>query len=103
MDAVVAHQWECGLNYAYYDALHGGYPLVHNSPFLHEDGVGLYYPEFEAAQGGALLAEAWAREPAFWDDYRDRAAAYLRRLAPEHPDNVAAYAGRVAALMGDRP
>src|SRR5438445_3926149 len=44
LDAVVAHQWECGLNYAYYDALYGGYPLVHNSDFLRDDGVGLYYP-----------------------------------------------------------
>ena len=30
-DIVLAHQWENGLNYAYNDALYGGYPFEHNS------------------------------------------------------------------------
>ena len=77
MDAVVSHQWECGLNYAYYDALHGGYPLLHNSPYLREAGVGLYYEGFEAAQGGRVLLQAWAREAGWWDDYRAHAASWL--------------------------
>ncbi|MDE2357460.1 MAG: DUF2827 family protein, partial [Alphaproteobacteria bacterium] len=44
VEIVLSHQWENGLNYLFYEALHGGYPLVHNSPFL---GVaGYFYPEF---------------------------------------------------------
>jgi hypothetical protein len=102
IDAVVAHQWECGLNYAYYDALHGGYPLVHNSEFLAADGVGLYYPGFRAAAGGQVLLDAWARDAAYWDDYRVRAARYLSALDPAAPAKVAAYRRRILELMGDR-
>ena len=88
MDAVVAHHWECGLNYAYYDALHGGYPLIHNSSFLQNAGVGLSYPGFAAAAGGDVLLEAWHRELGFWDDYRRHGVDHLQSLAPTHPDNI---------------
>ena len=30
VDIVLSHQWENGLNYAYNDALYGGYPFIHN-------------------------------------------------------------------------
>ena len=42
-DAVVTHHWENGLNYLYYEVLHGGYPLVHNSACLKDWGY--YYPD----------------------------------------------------------
>lgn len=103
LDAVVAHQWECDLNYAYYDALQGGYPLVHNSPALHDAGVGLYYPGFSAVQGGEVLLQAWQQEPGFWQDYQRAAAAWLKRLAPEDPANVAAFARRLQAPAGAVP
>ena len=48
IDIVLSYQWELGLNYAYYEALYGNYPLVHNSPFLRDAGVGFYYHEFDA-------------------------------------------------------
>jgi hypothetical protein len=100
LDAVVAHQWECGLNYAYYDALHGGYPLIHNSEFLMKDGVGFYYPHFEAGKGAEALLAAWAKEPGYWKDYRDRSSRHLATLAPDHPANVAAFAQRIDNLVG---
>lgn len=95
MDAVVSHQWECGLNYLYYDTLYGGYPLIHNSAFLKASGVGIYYPDFEASAGGHALLDAWRQEPEFWDDYKKTGAAYLRRLAPAHPENVDAFVKRL--------
>lgn len=95
MDAVVAHHWECGLNYAYYDALHGGYPLIHNSSFLQDAGVGFYYPGFSASGGGSALVDAWSREPEFWDDYRRQSKAYLQGLAPANPENVHAFMSRL--------
>lgn len=95
VDAVVAHQWECGLNYAYYDALYGGYPLVHNSEFLQAAGQGFYYPHFSAMEGAEQLLRAWAREPGFWQDYHRGALQYLRALAPSHPQNQQAFAVRV--------
>ena len=95
MNAVVSHQWECGLNYLYYDTLYGGYPLIHNSEYLAADGIGIYYPHFEASTGGRVLLEAWRQEPEFWDDYKKTGAAYLRRLSPSHPDNVDAFVKRL--------
>ena len=100
LDAVVAHHWECELNYAYYDALHGGYPLVHNSDPLKRAGVGLHYPGFSAVQGGQALLQAWQQEPGYWHDYQRAAAAWLKRLAPEEPANVAAFTRRLQATAG---
>ncbi|MEO6920196.1 MAG: DUF2827 domain-containing protein [Collimonas sp.] len=95
MDAVVSHQWENGQNYLYYDALYGGYPLIHNSEYLAADGIGIYYPHFEASAGGKALLDAWNQEPEFWDDYKKTGAAYLRKLDPAHPDNVEAFVKRL--------
>lgn len=102
MDAVVAHQWECGLNYAYYDALHGGYPLVHNSEFLRDAGLGFHYPDFAAGKGAEALLRAWEQEPEFWPDYRARSAAHLAQLAPDHPRNIDAFSRRILEVVGDR-
>lgn len=95
MDAVISHQWECGLNYLYYDTLYGGYPLIHNSPYLKADGIGFYYPDFEAVRGARSLLEAWRREPDSWADYKQTGAAFLRRLDPLHPENVDAFVQRL--------
>jgi len=102
IDAVVAHQWECGLNYAYYDALHGGYPLVHNSEFLREAGVGFFYPDFAAGLGAKALLDAWHQEPEFWQDYGAHSSAYLEQLAPDHPRNIDVFSRRIRDLLGDR-
>ncbi len=100
LNAVVAHQWECELNYAYYDALYGGYPLLHNSDALHRAGVGLYYAGFGAAEGGRVLVNAWRQDPAYWQDYQRHARDWLSRLAPEQPANVAAFMHRLQTIGG---
>jgi hypothetical protein len=102
MDAVVSHQWGNAQNYLYYDALHGGYPLVHNSEMLNERGVGFYYPHFDAGQGGEALLQAWRQPPEFWDGYRRNAAAFLATVAPAHEGNIRAYASRMTALQEGR-
>lgn len=99
VDAVVSHQWECGLNYGYYDALYGGYPLIHNSEFLRAAGMGFYYPGFEAIQGANALLEAQKQDLGFWQDYKASAARYLRKLDPADTANVQAYRHRVLAAM----
>ena len=95
MDAVVAHHWECGQNYGYYDALYGGYPLIHNSEFLLKDGVGIYYPEFSATKGGDALLEAWNQPPEYWQDYKKKAEEFLKTLHPEHPENIIIFTERL--------
>ncbi len=100
LDAVVAHHWECGLNYAYYDALYGGYPLIHNSDFLRDRSQGFYYPEFSARQGAEAFVDAWRQPAGFWEDYRRRAADYLQTLSPEHPENIRIFSERLLHVAG---
>lgn len=95
MDAVVAHHWECGQNYGYYDALYGGYPLIHNSEYLQKDGVGIYYPEFSATKGGDALIEAWNQPPEYWQDYKKKADEFLKTLHPENPENIRIFTERL--------
>lgn len=86
-DAVVTHHWQNGLNYLYYEVLHGGYPLVHNSPWLRDQGY--YYPDFAAEAGGAALLAAMADHDAGLDAYRTATAALTARVSPRARENVA--------------
>jgi hypothetical protein len=102
MDAVVSHQWENAQNYLYYDALHGGYPLVHNSTLLQEHGVGFYYPEFDAGAGGQALLGAWEQPDEYWTDYRRHAAAFLETVSPRDEANLRTFADRITGLLEGR-
>lgn len=95
-DAVVSHQWQNDQNYLYLDALHGAYPLIHNSPWLRDQGY--YYPDFDCHEGGAQLRAAAAGHDQNLVDYRARSARRIRQLAPDLPENVRAYARRLLAL-----
>ena len=101
IDAVVSHQWECALNYSYYDALYGGYPLIHNSEFLRDAGLGFFYHGSSASAGGDALLKAWECAPDFWEGYHRKAMEYLRKLAPDDPNNIQAFAGRLQALTAE--
>lgn len=102
IDAVVAHQWECDLNYAYCDALHGGYPLVHNSDHLRDEGVGLYYPGFRATEGGNALLRGHRESDEFWQTYAQQARAYLDQLSPLTQANIGHITARLNDLCGAR-
>ncbi|MBI0330356.1 DUF2827 domain-containing protein [Burkholderia plantarii] len=95
VDAVISHQWENPQNYLYYDALYGGYPLIHNSPMLGD--AGYYYPEFDSATGGRVLLEAWREHDANLAGYREKADAMLRRVSIDNPANLDAYVERLFA------
>lgn len=99
LDVVVSHQWECGLNYLYYDALYGGYPLIHNSPYLEAAKMGFHYPDFDAVRAGGHLLALQGREEGYWRDYRDAARRFLSTVSPAAGPNVAAFAHRIAGLM----
>lgn len=96
-DVVLAHQWECGLNYAYYDALYGGYPLVHNSPLL-PPGVGYYYPGFDAHAGAQVLLEVLQHHDRDLEEYEHRADAFIDTVRIAWPANLRAHAQRIEAL-----
>jgi hypothetical protein len=96
-DAVVAHQWENDQNYSYLDALHGDYPLIHNSPWLRD--AGYYYPDFDATRGAAQLLDAARSHHARLKDYRRRSRAVIAALAPCHPANLEGYARRLTGVL----
>lgn len=92
-DAVVSHQWRNSQNYSYLDALYGNYPLIHNSPWLHDlAGAGYYYPGFEAAEGGRQLQLAFESHDANLGDYKVRSQKVFQAVNPFSDANMAAYA-----------
>jgi hypothetical protein len=101
LDAVVAHQWQNAQNYAYYDALFGGFPLIHNSSILNQYGVGFYYPDFSAIIGGEKFIEAWRKPVEFWNEYKKNNIIFLNKLHPENPSNILAFRNRISNIFGD--
>jgi hypothetical protein len=83
VDTVVAHHWENGLNYLYYDVLYGGYPLVHNSEFLRD--VGYYFEAFDASSGAAALERAVDSHDEQFDSYQSRSRELLWSVSPDNP------------------
>ena len=100
VDVVVSHHWENAQNYVYYEALYGGYPLIHNSHLLGD--CGYRYHDFDCEEGGAALRRAFAEHDANLESYRQTANAYLHRLDPENEVNVRAYADAIDALYVNR-
>jgi len=102
-DAVVSHQWANDQNYSYLDTLYGGYPLVHNSPWLHGFGAGYYYPGFEAAEGGRQLLLAAREHDARLADQCRAAQAVFAAVDPFSEANLQAYAQMLQRLCHDTP
>lgn len=92
-DAIVTHHWENGLNYLYYEALHGGYPLIHNAMVA---PAGYPYADFDAEDGARALIAAKARHDAELPAYRARADALLESVRPDNQAVIAAH----EALLG---
>jgi hypothetical protein len=99
-DAIVAHSWENAQNYLYYEALYGGYPLVHNSALL--GSCGYRYHDFDCHEGALALREAYATHDCRLADYRRDAQAFLHTLDPQHPANVDSYTAALLALSPER-
>ena len=97
-DIVLAHQWENGLNYAYNDALYGGYPFVHNSTLLPK-GVGYYYEGFDAFHGADVLLNVIDNHDKHHETYQKRANAFLETLLPSNPINIAIYEREIQRLF----
>lgn len=93
---VISHQITCPQNYLYLDALHGRYPLIHNSPMFAD--VGYYYPDSDIAAGAMQMRNAIVEHDRNLDWYAGRAAAKIASLSPDARANRDAYARRLLAL-----
>ncbi|WGE64865.1 DUF2827 family protein [Actinobacillus equuli] len=98
VDIVVSHQWENGLNYAYNDALYGGYPFIHNSKLLPK-GVGYYYDQFDAFDGAKVLLDVIDNHDKDHEAYVKRANEYLDSLLPTNPVNIYLYEKEIKRLF----
>jgi hypothetical protein len=96
-DCIISHHWENGQNYLYYEALYGGYPLVHNSEFIKD--YGYYYPEFDTQAGGRALNEAFANHDQNWDSYRKSSLELLAHLDIQNPQNIDSYSREILRLF----
>jgi hypothetical protein len=88
-DALVTHQWENALNYLYWEALYGGYPLIHNSPRIAD--LGYHYADFDAEAGGAALLRARAQHDDMLETYRAAANGFIATLDPLNRANIVAH------------
>jgi hypothetical protein len=76
--------------------LYGGYPLIHNSPWLKE--AGYYFPGFDAQEGGRQLLHAFREHDSTLDDYRARAQRVIDAVSPFNQANLDAFADRLIGL-----
>jgi hypothetical protein len=96
VDVVVCHQWENAQNYVYYEALFGGYPLIHNSDCVAD--CGYRFRDFDCEEGGRALLHAFVQHDTHLESYRRTANEFLRTLDPENEANVRAYSDAIAQL-----
>jgi hypothetical protein len=97
---VVSHQFECTQNYLYLDALHGNYPLIHNSPLFAD--VGYYYPDNDIAAGVEQFRLALAEHDTNLEFHRARNALKFEEVSPLSRANRDAYARRLVSLMNSK-
>ena len=95
-DCIVSHHWENGQNYLYYEALYGGYPLVHNSEFIRD--LGYFYPDFDSQVGGEALVRAFESHDKNLDSYKTKSAEFLKTLDIHHRPNIEAYSNELISL-----
>jgi len=96
VDAVVSHQWENAQNYVYYEAVYGGYPLIHNSHLIVD--CGYRYHDFDCEEGGSALRRAFSVHDENLESYRATARQFLHTLDPENEENVRLYTQAIEAV-----
>jgi len=96
-EVVVSHQFENALNYLFYEALHGGYPLIHNSDML--DDAGYRYDGFDVDDGARALSYALHEHDREIDGYCRRAQQFLQKVSPASPQVIDEYDATIASLM----
>jgi hypothetical protein len=95
-DCIVSHHWENGQNYLYYEALYGGYPLIHNSEFIRD--LGYFYPDFDCQAGGEALVRALEVHDTNLEQYKAKSAEFLKTLDIQCQPNIASYTNELQSL-----
>lgn len=98
-DAVVSHQGPCVEDYAYYEILYGGYPLIHCSDLL--GSCGYRYMASDCEDGALALRRAFAEHDLELDSYLANVRDLLATLDPTASPNVEAYGAAIERLYHD--
>jgi len=77
---IVSHQYDNDLNYAHFEALYMGLPLVHNSKTLMDEGY--YYPDFNVDIGAKQLYNAILNHKDVHDEYMQRGREFVAKYSP---------------------
>ena len=96
VDAVISHQWLNDENHLYYEALYGGFPLIHNSDFLGD--CGYRYNTFDCVDGGLSFLQAFREHDKNLAEYRKQADMFLAKMNPDAPEIIDAYAKNISDL-----
>ena len=97
VDIVIAHQWENGLNYNYFDVLYMKYPLVHNSPFIKD--CGYYYEGFNAENGAEQLLYAIEHHDEHIEEYNEKSKKILDRYLTTNEESIKIYGNMIDDLF----
>ena len=96
VDAVISHQWLNDENHLYYEALYGGFPLIHNSDFLGD--CGYRYNTFDCVDGGLSFLQAFREHDKNLAEYRKQANMFLTNMKPDAPQIIDAYTKNISDL-----
>lgn len=96
-DALISHHWGSTLSYRHYEALHGGFPLIHNSGWLGD--CGYRYTDFDPEDGADRLLDALRHHDRDLEAYQAKARLFLATLDPGASAQVHAYEQRLTALF----
>lgn len=88
-DVVLSHQWTNPLNYSYLDALHFGYPVVHNADMIKD--AGYYYEGFKIKEGIKQLNLAINKHDTQTKEYAEKSNKVLDRYRSTNPALVDIY------------
>lgn len=77
---IVSHQYDNDLNYAHFEALYMGLPLIHNSKTLMDEGY--YYPDFDIGIAANQLHNAINNHHKFHDDYMRSGRDFVAKYSP---------------------
>lgn len=101
-DIVLSYQWECGLNYLYYETIYGNYPLVHNSEYLAKENIGYFYREFDAYDGADALMHciyAYDKEMPF---HQERNKKFLHKVSVYNPENISRHRDLLLQVLQEK-
>ena len=85
----VSYQLKCTGNYLSYETIYFGYPLVHNSPDLDENGYP--YKEEDIVECANQIVYAATHHNKTVNSYIEKGRAYLKKVDPENKEVGAIY------------